>query len=204
MSLSILVCTLATLMFMDTLEEDVEAGNPLRTGNASGRGPTGLYHTKDSDILLTAASDDQWRRLCTALDSIELAADPRFDTYRGRIDNVAAARQEVQTRIDKLTQAEALKRLEQADVPCGPVRTVSEIMADSHFWDRGTLLPLRHGAMDQPVAGIASGFPVVFSDGPLPTLPGAPTLGMHTMEVFGELLHCDAEKIEQMRSEGVI
>ena len=196
--------TLATLMFMDTLEEDVAAGNPLRTGNASGRGPTGLYHTKDADLLLTAASDDQWRRLCTALDSIELASDPRFDTYRGRVENVAAARQEVQSRISKLTQAEALERLEQADVPCGPVRTIPEIIADPHFRDRGTLLPLRHGAMDQPVDGIASGFPVVFSDGPLPQLPGAPTLGMHNTEVFGHLLNCDAEKIEQLGSEGVV
>jgi crotonobetainyl-CoA:carnitine CoA-transferase CaiB-like acyl-CoA transferase len=50
--------TLAALMFMENLEEDLELGNPLRTGNISRSGPTGLYHTQDADIILTAASDD--------------------------------------------------------------------------------------------------------------------------------------------------
>ena len=40
--------TLAALMFMENLEEDVQQGNPLRTGNNSRGGPTGLYHASDA------------------------------------------------------------------------------------------------------------------------------------------------------------
>ena len=59
--------------------------------------------------------------------------------------------------------------------------------------------------MDAPVpGGIASGFPVVFSDGPLPTLPGAPTLGMHNGEIYGKLLDLDESDLEGLYSGGVI
>jgi len=196
--------TLATLMFMENLEEDVEAGLPLRTGNISRSGPTGLYHTKDADIILTASSDDQWRRLCNALEAPELLEDPLFDSYQKRTVNVVAARREIQKRIGKFTGEEALERLEKADVPCGPVRTVAQVIEDEHFYQRGTLKPMRHAALDEPVPGIASGFPVVFSDGPLPELAGAPTLGMHNQEIYSRLLGFSAQRLQRLNKEGVI
>ncbi len=197
--------TLAALMFMENLEEDVAAGTPLRTGNISRGGPTGLYHTQDADIILTAASDDQWRRLCVALDATELMEDPRFDSYTGRARNVVEARKEIQLRVGKLTRSEALRKLEEGDVPCGPVRAVPEILADEHFYKRGTLLPMRHSGMEEPVpGGIASGWPVVFSDGPLPEMAGAPTLGMHNEEIYGKLLNFDSGKVGQLRADEVI
>jgi crotonobetainyl-CoA:carnitine CoA-transferase CaiB-like acyl-CoA transferase len=196
--------TLATLMFMENLEEDVEAGLPLRTGNISRSGPTGLYHTRDADIILAASSDDQWRRLCDALEAPELLEDPRFDSYQSRTVNVAAARQEIQKRIGKFTREEALERLTKADVPCGPVRTIAEVMADEHFYKRGALKTMRHAALNEPVKGIASGFPVVFSDGPLPELAGAPTLGMHNQGIYTRLLGFSPQKLQRLSEEGVI
>ena len=197
--------TLAALMFMENLEEDVELGNPLRTGNTSRSGPTGLYHASDADLIITAASDDQWRRLCEALSAPELLEDPRFTDYASRAINVEDARDEIQKRVGKMTQAEILARLEECDVPCGPVRTVPDIMADPHFCKRGTLQPMLHGAMDSPVpGGIASGFPVMFSGEPLPPLSGAPTLGMHNREIYGKLLGLGASDLEGLHSGGVI
>ena len=196
--------TLAALMFMENLEEDLELGNPLRTGNISRSGPTGLYHTQDADIILTAASDDQWRRLTVALDAPELLEDPRFNSYQNRTINVDEARQEIQGRIGKLTRQQALECLEKADVPCGPVRDVAEVMADEHFYRRGSLLPMRHAGMEEPVPGISSGFPVIFSDGPLPELPGAPTLGMNNRDIYGKLLGLGDTDLAALREQGVI
>jgi crotonobetainyl-CoA:carnitine CoA-transferase CaiB-like acyl-CoA transferase len=197
--------TLAALLFMENLEEDVAAGLPLRTGNQSRSGPTGLYHARDADIILTAASDDQWRRLCTALEAPELVEDPHFATYQDRQVNVERARQEIQQRIGRFSREEALERLERSDVPCGPVRTIPEVMADDHFYQRGTFQPLRHSTLDQPVPeGIASGFPVVFSQGPLPPLAGAPTLGMHNLEVYERLLGLTPEQVGKLGQEGVV
>lgn len=196
--------TLVTLMFMENLEESIDAGLPLRTGNNSRSGPTGLYHAIDADIILTAASDDQWRRVCTALEAPELLEDPRFESYLSRTVEVDAARQAIQERVGRLTRQQALQRLEEADVPCGPVRTVEEVMADQHFRKRGTLRPIHHGTMEQPVEGWASGFPVVFSDGPLPEVAGAPTLGMHNAEIYGRLLGLGPEEVQRLQNQGVV
>ena len=196
--------SLVSLMFMENLEESMDEGLPLRMGNNVRGGPTGLYHAADGDLIVTASSDDQWRRFCTALDGAELLEDPRFATYRDRGVNVEACRREMQRRIGAFSRREALERLERGDVPCGPVRTAPEVMADPHFWQRGTLQPLRHSAMSQAAPGVGSGFPVVFSGGPLPELAGAPTLGMHNAEIYGSLLGLTPEDLGRLKEQGVV
>jgi crotonobetainyl-CoA:carnitine CoA-transferase CaiB-like acyl-CoA transferase len=196
--------TLVSLMFMENLEESIAAGQPLRTGNISRSGPTGLYETKNGDLSLTVTSDDQWGRLSRALDAPGLQEDPRFGDYVARTINVAEAREEIQRLIGEFTLEGALQRLEEHDVPCAPVRTAQQVMEDRHFWDRGSLLPMLHAAMDGPVEGVASGFPVKFSGGELPKVAGAPTLGMHNKEIFAKLLGLTSQEIKQLEKEKVV
>jgi formyl-CoA transferase len=94
--------------------------------------------------------------------------------------------------------------LEEFGVSCGPVRTLREVMEDQQLWRRGTLQPLRHGALRDPVPGVASGFPVAFSGGPLQQTAGAPTLGMHNEEIYGGALGLSQEKLDSLREQGVI
>jgi len=196
--------TLVSLMFMENLEENIEYGQPLRTGNISRSGPTGLYHASDGDVSLTVTSDDQWARLARALDAPQFLEDPRFESYVSRTTNVEEARQAIQSIIGELTRAEALDRLESHDVPCAQVRTAEQVMNDQHFWDRGSLLPLRHAGLPDPVKGVASGFPVIFSGGALPEMAGAPTLGMHNQEIFSKLLGLDESQLDSLKETGVI
>ncbi|MCH8297330.1 MAG: CoA transferase [Chloroflexi bacterium] len=196
--------TLVSLMFMENLEETIADGQPLRTGNISRSGPTGLYQTKNGDLSLTVTSDDQWGRLSRALEAPGLLEDPRFENYAARTVNVEKAREEIQRLIGEFTLEGALQRLEEHDVPCAPVRTAEQVMGDQHFWDRGSLLPMLHAAMDGPVEGVASGFPVKFSGGDLPKLSGAPTLGMHNKEIFSKLLGLSGQDIKRLREENVV
>ncbi len=196
--------TLVSLMFMENLEETIADGQPLRTGNISRSGPTGLYETKDGDLSLTVTSDEQWGRLSRALDAPDLLENSLFNDYAARTVNVEAARQEIQALIGKFTLENALKRLEEFDVPCAPVRTAEQVMKDQHFWDRGSLLPMLNAAMGSPVGGVAWGFPVKFYRGELPTLVGAPTLGMHNSEIFKKFLGLTEKDIKQLKEEQVI
>ena len=61
-----------------------------------------------------------------------------------------------------------------------------------------------HAAMESPVDGVASGFPVKFSGGELPDSTGAPTLGMHNSEIFSKLLGLTDQDIKQLQQEKVI
>ena len=196
--------TLVSLMFMENLEESIAEGQPLRTGNISRSGPTGLYSAKDGNLSITVTSDDQWARLSRALNAPRLLEDPRFTTYVSRTTYVEEAREEVQRLVGVFTLADVMERLEAHDVPCAPVRTAEDVMRDQHFWDRGTLLPMRHAGMEEPVEGIVSGFPVKFSGGDLPQIPGAPTLGMHNFEIFSKLLDMDEAEIETLKAQGVV
>ncbi len=179
-------------------------GEPLRQGNNSRGGPMGLYHTIDGDITLTVASDDQWNRLATALDAPELVVNPKFATFIERNRNVVEAREKVQAILDRYTRDEAIKLLEDNKVPCGLVRTVPEIIEDSHFWDRGTLQPMKSSAFADSVPGIASGFPVEFSGGGLPQSKGAPMLGEHNQEIYHEVLGISSQDLEQYEQNGII
>ncbi len=196
--------TLTSVLMMENLEEDVESGVPMRTGNISRGGPTGLYKAKDGDVSITVASDDQWRKFTNAFEATDLFGDPRFSTFQLRVENVEEARVEMQKLIGTLTRDELMELFEKHDVPCGLVRGIAEVIKDEHFWNRGSMQPMRHAAMDEPVKGIASGFPVVFSDGPIPPMAGAPTLGMHNSEIYGSLLNLSDDDLEKLREKGVI
>ena len=196
--------SLTSLMFMENLEEAIMYGEPLRQGNNSRGGPMGLYHTKDGDITLTVASDDQWGRLAIALDAPNLTEDPRFATFIERNRNVTEARGKVQDILIRLTQDEAIELLEKNKVPCGLVRTVPEVIDDPHFWERGTLQPMRSSAFDDPVPGIASGFPVNFSGGRLPEHQGAPLLGEHNGEVYRDVLELSNDDLIEYQEEGIV
>jgi crotonobetainyl-CoA:carnitine CoA-transferase CaiB-like acyl-CoA transferase len=201
--------TLASLMLMENLEEDLAAGVPLRTGNNSRSGPTGQYDASDGAIIITAASDDQWRRLCTAIGTPNLIEDERFARYQVRSENAAQARAEVQARVGKMTRAEALDCLSAGDVPCAPVRTVPEILDDPHFRDRGALRSMRNAAVGPGGNGgevnqVVAGFPVLFDGQPLPDVPGAPSLGMHNAQVLADLCGIDEAGLERLRDEGVV
>ena len=119
-------------------------------------------------------------------------------------ENAAPARAEVQARIGTMTRDEALACLSAGDVPCAPVRTVPEILADPHFRDRGALRPMRNAAFDGEVDEVVAGFPVLFDGKPLPDVPGAPSLGMHNAEVLAQLCGIDAHGLTRLHSEGVI
>ena len=199
-----MIDTLTAMIMMENLEEDFEDGVPLRQGNNSRGTPTGQYTTKDGDITLTVASDDQWRRMCEAMGTPHLRTDPRFESFQNRTANLPEARAEIQAFLDKLTRDEAITLLEKHDVPCGPVRGVAEVIEDRHFRERQSLRPMRHAAMDEPVSGIAWGFPAIFSGGPLPTPSGAPTLGMHNKEIYGGVLHLSGSDLDRLHRDGVI
>jgi crotonobetainyl-CoA:carnitine CoA-transferase CaiB-like acyl-CoA transferase len=64
---------------------------------------------------------------------------------------------------------------------------------------------MMHAGTGKPVeAAVASGFPVKFSGGELPTIEGAPTLGMHNSEIFSKLLGLNDQDIEKLKEEKVI
>ena len=165
--------TLASLMFMEPLEEVLHQGLPVRTGNSSRHDATGLYRLTDGDIFIAVGTTARWESLCRAIGAAHLLEDPRFKTFANREANLAELRAAVQEHLGPLNCQDAIALLENASVPVSRVRSLPEVIDDPHYRDRGTLRPMYAQGSDQPVArGIVAGFPVVFSGGPLPTARG--------------------------------
>ena len=201
-----MIDTLTSLIFMDTLEEELEAGISLRQGNdVRGAGATGLYHTKDGDIIVTVASNDQWNKLVTALNKPVLSNNPKFATLVERNRHVSEVKETLQGIFIEFLREDAISLLENNSVPCAAVRGVDEVMVDEHFWERGSLVPLLNAAFKDPIPGfVASGFPARFSGGELPKSKGAPTLGMNNEDIYGNLLKLGGGELIRLRDNGII
>lgn len=200
-----MIDTLATMMFMEPMEHVLYEGLPVRAGNNSRSDVTGLYRLTDGDIIITVGSKVRWGRLCKALGAEDVLENPRYATDGDRVTHVEELRADIQARLGGFTCAEGIDLLGQADIPVARVRTLPEVMTDDHFRDRGSLKPMyRQGATTPVERGVVSGFPVTFSDGPLPELEGGAMLGHHNEDVYGRLLNLDSTALVELKNRGVI
>ena len=158
------------------------------------------WETTDGAVGAIWPSDDQYRRVCLALDVPHLADDPRFATREARIRNSNEHQREFAELLGEFTSAEALKLLESADVPCAPVLDITEVFDDPQVKHNETVLAHHH-----PVAGQVrtTRFPARFSKTPTELERLAPTKGEHTDEVLAELGRSPAE-IAQLRNDGIV
>jgi crotonobetainyl-CoA:carnitine CoA-transferase CaiB-like acyl-CoA transferase len=101
----------------------------------------------------------------------------------------------------QLTTEEALKELEAARIPAGPLYTPQQALEDAHIRQAGLLV-------DTDYPGVARRVPLAPMPVDLSATPGcfrhrAPTLGEHTNAILRELGY-PAEEIETLRTKGVI
>lgn len=200
-----MIDTLASLMFMEHVEEMLHQGVALRTGNDGRNDVTGLYRLRDGDIFITVGSPARWQSLCKALAADDLLSDPRYASQGDRERHLAVLRGILQEKMADMTCGDAMALLANAGIPVSRVRTIGDVMNDSHFRERGTLRPMRaHGSNTPVERSMIAGFPVVFSGGSLPDLEGAAHLGAHNEEIFHDLLGLDAAALDALKTRGVI
>ena len=175
---------------------------PGRWGNAHPTiVPYQSFQTADSFLVLGAASEAIWKRLCPALGHGELADDPRFaknaDRVEHRQDLIALLAAIFLTR----TTAEWVAALTEADVPCAPVQTIDQVFAAPQVLHRNMLVEVEH-----PTAGTVklAGIPVKFSATPASVRLPPPLLGQHSEDVLSSWLGMSIEEIENLKRKSVL
>ena len=86
------VDALATLIFMEPMEEILAQGLSVRSGVNARIDSTSLYRLKDGDIIITLASNQRGKRLCGTLDADDTFNDPRYATSVDRAACIADVR----------------------------------------------------------------------------------------------------------------
>ncbi|HEY6394833.1 MAG TPA: CoA transferase, partial [Candidatus Binataceae bacterium] len=112
-----------------------------RLGNRHwGACPTNVYPACDGEILIFCLTETHWRTVAQLMHREDLLADPRYRSHGTRL-RIA---DEVDGFIADWTREQSrdgmVEKLIEVGVPCAPVRTVEEVVADPETAMRGMLL----------------------------------------------------------------
>lgn len=147
--------------------------------------PFGVFEAKDGPLVLAAASDAQFARLCELLGVGELAADARFATNEQRCAHEAELRAALEAALRADVVDSWLARAAEAGIPCAPVHNVAQVTENPQVRARNMLLPFADPALGNL---LVAGNPVKLSTLPeRTTAPAPPALGQHRMAILQEV-----------------
>jgi len=184
------------------VSEYTVAGIPQRQiGNGSvSRKPTAnRFRARDSYLVLAVLTEKQFARLMSELGRADVLDDPRFKDWAARTENEPALREIIETALATDDAKSWETRLTVADVPCGSIWTIDEIVRHPQLEHRDVLQTInsRHG----PLRLVGAGFRLAHGSPGLDREP--PTLGEHTDEILAEAGY-NPEEIAQLRRDSVV
>ncbi len=161
-----------------------QAPRPL--GNAHpGIVPYQVFDTADRQVNIAVGSERQWALFCAALGfGPEVRDDPRFANNVARLQHRAETVALVQARLREIPSAELLEKLRAAEIPCGPINALPDILADPHYVARGNVVELEHPDAG-PLRTLANPLRLEATP-PAYRLP-PPRLGEHNAAILAEL-----------------
>ncbi|PPC74705.1 formyl-CoA transferase [Pokkaliibacter plantistimulans] len=195
-----MVDTQISAMAYHLLNYQMTGSMPVRMGSANPlMSPYQSFETADQDINLGVLNERQWAAFCVALDEPEWRDDPRFNRVQARLKNRKTLCEMISLKLKTNNATHWLERLSTAGVPCGPIRTVQDLVSDHEMDDRKILVDVELDGKTIRVPGAPwKGIGVKASD----TLP--PQLGSSTHEVLATVLGLSTEEIGSLEADGVI
>ena len=175
-----------------------------RSGNASGGGqPGAALKCKpggQNDYCYVIIQPPVWAPLAKLVGRPELVDDANFATPEARLKRLDEVWSIVEAWTSQHTKGEVLDKLNEVDVPCGPILDMKDLINDEGLKSRGMIADVKH-----PERGVFQtvGCPLVLSDSPV-TIETSPLLGEHTGEILAEVMGYGQDEIEHLREEGVI
>ena len=100
--------------------------------------PTNTYRCADGKYVIIGGNGASiFKRLMVTAERPDLAEDPRLAKNPGRVENEAEIDGAIEAWCATLPSPEVLAKLEANRVPCGPIYSAADMMADPHFQARG-------------------------------------------------------------------
>jgi len=183
--------------------------NYLTTGKAPGRAgnahqnivPYQVFAAADGHVVIAVGNDSQYAKFCEIAGRSDLATDARFAKNAARVLNRTVLVPLLEAIVREKPAAFWAEKLEAAGVPCGPINSIAQALADPQAVARGARIDLPH-----PTAGTVPliGMPIRMSGSSPNYERPPPLLGEHTDEVLREIAGLDAAGIAELRASGVI
>jgi crotonobetainyl-CoA:carnitine CoA-transferase CaiB-like acyl-CoA transferase len=175
---------------------------PGRLGNAHPNiVPYETFETKDGHMIIAVGNDRQYTEFCRIIGAEVLAAEEKYKTNRGRVENRAELVPLVRPYLKARSTAEWVEAFEAAAVPCGPINTMDQVFDNPQVKARGLKIDLTR---DDGVVVPGVKNPVRFSATQQTYKKPSPKLGDGTEKVLREKLGLSAADLEKLKSSGVI
>lgn len=175
--------------------------DPVPIGNTHPSiSPFTSVKTSDGYINIACGNDILWERLCKLIGKVELVNDVKYKTNEDRTNNMPKLLKILNEAISSNKTEYWLKKFDEANVPAGPINSISDIMKDPQILARNMIVELTH-----PKAGLTKvpGTPIKFSRTQSEVKEPSPLLGEHTVEIL-ESLGYSKSQIKGFKESGVI
>ena len=196
---TVLVHTMFNLMASKVGEHAVERREPARAVNLPIAAPSRHFCAGDGQwFSLSVISDGAFARFCDAIGRREWVADPRYASNAGRVAHRPEMAAELGAIFATQPATHWLSAFAEADIPSGPVNTVSQAMADPQLAARFVAHPELPGLPLIP-------FPAHLGQGMLSPeqMAPPPRAGQHSAALLHEL-GCDAAEVQRLVRERVV
>jgi len=164
--------------------------------------PSHCFKSRDDRwIYVVAGNDQHFDRFCEVMGMPDLVRDARFSNPIVRNRNVADLEEIIDAWGSSRDGDEILHLLHEAAVPCEPVATISEVIANPQVRHRNQIVDIPHprdGRVPVPAPAIK------MSATPPAVHRGPPSLGAHTAEILREWLDMADGEIDAARSAGYV
>lgn len=106
--------------------------------------PNGIFQARDGFLAIAVTNDEQWTRLCAALNLQEHVDSPQYATMAERARRRNDVNEFVSRSLATMTVAEAVERLDRAAVPNGPVNDIARAFKEPQVAARHMEIQLSH------------------------------------------------------------
>ena len=176
---------------LQTSEFFGKGSDPQKLGSAHPRNaPYQAFCAKDGYFAMAAGNDNLWRITCAQIGRLDLADDARFGSTALRAANQVALKDILEAEFADLTCEELIARFAGAGVPCTPINTYSQVLADPQVKAMEWVQEI-----DLPTGGRTRTFasPLRLSGRGLPIYRSPPALGADTDDVLAGLATVPAQ-----------
>jgi crotonobetainyl-CoA:carnitine CoA-transferase CaiB-like acyl-CoA transferase len=170
--------------------------------------PGGAYRAAGEDnwVVISCRTEGHWDALIAALGAPAWAADPRFSSLAGRIENADALDVFVEAWTSERDRYDVMHHLQAAGVPAGAVQDAADrLERDPQLAARGHFTSLGNAEVAPlPLEGVPFRMSATAPHTGGALHRGPPLLGEDTTAVLGELLGISPHQVQALASEGVL